>query len=195
MKTKDIKPGVVYAYRASKYDSVRPVVFVTEPSPEAVYRAVRRPRHGEPRYLPAPGAKPQTAKGFSGSAYGYLAVTISAVGDDPNELAAVTLDDVLALKFPDRLTDASVLLVTVPGHIIGPFAEVAAEDERQRQARDAQYKREEQDRKQRMARMASVLDRLTTLGIPSRSEGPPHLGVVINVGDAEKIIALLEAAE
>lgn len=88
MKARDIQPGVVYAYRRSKYDPPRPIVFLTSADRDHLYIESRT--HGR-AFLKAPDASaPRNGTIYNGGTIGYPAALGNPQSDLDN-LRAVTL--------------------------------------------------------------------------------------------------------
>jgi hypothetical protein len=118
MKAKDIKPGVVYAYRQSRSDPVRPVVFLAPVDSDHLY--INSRTHGR-AFLKAPDATaPRAGSVYNSGTIGYPA----ALGGEPSDL-----DDVTLTRF-ERVTSTlgrrcEYTLITRLARVIGPWEDVA----------------------------------------------------------------------
>ncbi|WP_068922167.1 hypothetical protein [Planobispora rosea] len=118
MKAKEITLGVVYAYRASKYEEPRPIVFLAPVDRDHLY--IKSRTHGR-AFLKAPdGSSPQAGTVYNSGTIGYPAA-LGAPDSDLDDLRAVTLE-----RF-ERVTSTlgrrcEYTLVTALARVIGPWA-------------------------------------------------------------------------
>lgn len=122
MKAKDIKPGEVYAYRQSRYDEPRPIVFLAPVDREHLYFKSRTP--GLAFLKEKDATAPRAGTVFNGGTIGYPAA-LGYADSDLDDLRAVTLH-----RF-ERVTSTlgrrcEYTLVTVLARVIGPWEEAAA---------------------------------------------------------------------
>lgn len=195
MKTKDIKPGVVYGFRRGKYGVIEPVVFLAEPGPHHLYTEPRHRKDSEPVFVHVPRAgKPCAGRGFGESSVGYPAAVARIEDVDPAELLKVTLDDFLTatLRY-DEGRRISFRLIVNPAYILGPYDEAIAEDERQSKARQRQYDEELAQRNAACDRASRLMGALASHGIASQSQ-PSYepTALVIPLDDVEKLLERLD---
>lgn len=194
MKTKDIKPGVVYGYRRGKYGSVEPVVFLAKPGPDQLYGEPRFRKDREPVFEHWQQArKPRAGRSFGEASVGYPVVTGRSEGADSAELLKVTLEDFRsATKRYDEARDITFQLVINPSHIVGPYDEAVGEEERRREAERRQYDEERAHREARQQRAGTLMEALTAHGItakPNRYNEPTALEIPFD--DVETLLGLL----
>lgn len=194
MKTKDIKPGVVYGYRRGKTGLVEPVVFLAAPGPDQLYRRKSHPSPGTPLFTHEP-QRDKPVRGFRGSGdIGWPAVFGSE--DTVAEMTKATLDAFVAAT---RLHDRGVRydVVTVSSRIVGPYEEAVAEEKRQRDARIRQYDEDAARREAAQKRAGHLVERLKSYGVkaygvsarPNRYGEPTALEIPLD--DLEKLLGLL----
>jgi hypothetical protein len=196
MKSKDIKPGVVYGYRQGKYGSVEPVVFLAKPGPDQIYACPHRVKDGEPIHSHSRHATtPLTGRGFSSTDYGYAAVFAfgKPTAEVVDEMARATLDDFLAAtKGYDAERGIRYSVVTVPARVVGPYDEAVAEEERRREAENRRWAEERGRREVAIQRAERLIEALQQHGIGGRPEPysePTFLEIPLD--DVEKLLALL----
>ncbi|MFI6883424.1 hypothetical protein [Streptosporangium canum] len=194
MKAKDIKPGVVYGYRASKHSEVRPVVFLAAVDADHVYReADRFAQKGTPAFGKArSGTKPKRGTGYSGRTCGYP-VVISYGQVDVEALASVTLAEFEAATSTYRGEQGTQFnLVTNLGHVIGPWEEAAAAEQAERAARDAERDCEEREREAAQAQAKAAVAALAALGVTTEADhGWRPTALTIRLDEVTKLLALL----
>lgn len=124
MKAKDIRPGVVYAYRQGSYRRLRPIVFLAPVDSDHLYRKSRI--HG-PAFKQAPEASAPTAGTvYNSGTIGYPAA-LGNEDSDLDDLRAVTLT-----RF-EHVTSTlgrrcEYLLVTVLARVVGPWDSSLSEE-------------------------------------------------------------------
>lgn len=199
MKKADIKPGVVYAYQRSKYDSPRPIVFLNAPADGVLYRERDYPKSGTPAFIKAsPAAKPRRALGFGRGGIGYPAAHLS-------HDSRMTHQDLLGITLADfeRATSGyhegyEFDVITTLTHVTGPWDEVIAAHEAQKRAERESREQEQHEASESRARAIDILTALRArAGIePDRI---PTYGAVksisIPLAEAEKLVALLAGRE
>lgn len=207
MRAKDIKVGIVYAYRTSKYHTPRPIVFLDEAAPGHIYAGERPGRaSGKPRFKLAPnvssiGAAGRGGFGYGGSDYGYAAVVWDGTSGEPDLalLKAVTLDDFTTatsatMRDGDGEWLMEMLVVTSLSYILGEYDAVmeaeAAAREAKRKATKERMAREEAHHK----RVQAQVDALRAYGFKARPTGTrtidgPLLGIPMD--DIDRLLSLL----
>jgi hypothetical protein len=196
MKTKDIKPGVVYGYRRGKYGRPIPIVFLAVPNAEHLYSPDDRRAKGAPLFHHCPRAgKPRMGRGFSGADVGYPVAFVRTDGTDLTQPLRVTLDDfVAATKTYDEDRDVEYRVLTNPAHIVGPYEEAIAEDERRRTLRGQQAVLESERRATARVRASRLVGALKAYGVRAHAESSYEpTALEISLGDVEKLLALLPA--
>jgi len=205
MKKNEIKPGVIYAYQRSReYGSPEPVVFLDIPSEGVLHRtASDYKKADEPAFLKAAaGSKPQASRGsYSRSSVGYAAVflsnSFSQADADPADLLKPTVADFEKCTSgyaPAGFDGLKFALVTSLTYITGEYDEKLAEDKAQREAdRDAR-RRDQAERDAADARAASIGSALARLDVEASLDRSASGYLKITLDDAEKLLALLEAA-
>jgi hypothetical protein len=198
MKAKDIKPGVVYGINSSKsYGTANPIVFLAPVDRDHLYQTTsRHSPEGTPSHVKArAGAKPGRGSMFSSPTIGYPAVV--GRGDHTlDRLKTVTLADFEAATSTHSSDDWWFTLVTVLGHIQGPYEEVRAAEEAQRRARIEAQQADEQARERAVARFDGLAATLAKYGVtvsPDERYHPTRL--LIDFDEADKLLALLASSE
>ena len=190
MKSKDIKPGQIYACGS---ESVRPVVFLAAPTAAALYTRNRYPQNGQPVFRRAIGVtRPRIARSWTDADVGWAAVALTRSHEgDPAALLTVTLEDfTAATKEDDAERGITYTLITNPAHITGLYAEVTAKQQQEQEAARALQARQAaayQERRNRADRLAAAL---ATHGVTTQAADHE---LRISFDDAEKLIALLKA--
>ena len=203
MKKNEIKPGVIYAYQRSReYGSPEPVVFLDVPAEGVLHStASDYKKADQPAFIKAySGAKPQASRGFSGISHGYAAVFFARTyepGADPADLLKPTLADFEKCTSgyaPAGFDGLKFDLVTSLTYITGEYDEKLAEDKAQRETdRDAR-RRDQAERDAADARAASIGSALARLDVEASLDRSASGYLKITLDDAEKLLALLEAA-
>ncbi len=200
MKAKDIKPGVVYGYRSSTLDHVRPVVFLAPPDDTHRYQTASRPRgSGTPAYVKAqPGAKLGEGKLMSTPTVGFPAVKISWMrgeGAKPADLLQVTLDDFeAATSHIAPVPGVEFTLVTRLASIHGLYDVLVAQE----QAEEDAEKRRLAEQRDAAARTRAAADALVARGFPSATARQDRFGgalLTLDPDDAEKLLTMLTPME
>lgn len=195
MKTKDIKPGVVYAYRRGKFGRIEPVVFVAAPSSDRLYAFNQWAKYGEPVFQHRPNAdKPRRGRGFSDPDVGYPVAFARSQGTDAKVLAKATLEQFeSATTTTDADLDVHWQVVTIPSHILGPYDQVIAEEDAAERARREQYAMERQQRDETQKRANQLLSALAEHGITAVADEystPPQM--LLSLDDVEHLLGKLD---
>ena len=192
MRKQDIKPGVVYAYQEGKYQSLRPVAFLSAD----LYASQGRSEHG-PRFRKAASdAKPQSGTYGSPSTGYAVAIMREQFGRrvDRDEVAArltkVTLADAAAAGW-EHLDDLiGFMLIVRLAPVLGPWDEVMAqqreeaEEKARRQAAIAATAKALDDR-------AAVVRRVLIVNSISPRFSGTSRDLIVSLDNAEKLVALL----
>lgn len=196
MLKKDLKTGVVYAWRERKHNESYPVVFVSLD----VYRTRRKGSYDsgtKDKYIHAPGEKPQQGT-WGYPSYGYLAVEVNqwrvpgegrtedAAAEAQALLPSVTLDQVIHGKLPHEMLDGKI--ITRLATIEGTWDEVHAADEAARAAQKELWNRQETARQRRHERADAVKAALAGYGMHTYFNGSK---LEVSLDDAEKLVANL----
>ncbi|MGW0061409.1 hypothetical protein ACWDTT_15965 [Streptosporangium sandarakinum] len=191
MKKSDIQTGVLYAYGSPDYVKGRVYVISTD----ALVEEVRRPRSDEPRYRLSKADRPRRSN--IGGKHGYPIVHVNSI--DPKvqaRAAAMTLDDFLALTSiePERGLLTDVLMTS--RQILGPYDEVMAEQEAEREIAEARRAEQKAEKERRDARGAELDARAKALGITGWINHETHHAhrVTLYADDLERLITLAEFA-
>jgi hypothetical protein len=199
MKAKDIRPGVVYGYRAGADDRVKPVVFLAPVDADHLYQTTSHHRKpGTVAYVKAHrGAKLGNSRLLSSSpTVGYPAAQPSRTSREkatPFDLGCVTLEDFeAATSHVAPMLGVEFTLVTSLTHVRGLYETELAAEQRRADA-DAAAERKAREAEARVRAIAGVLKRHGLAGVTVDTYGRPRL--VITLEDAEKLLTLLPEKE
>ncbi|MFG2001618.1 hypothetical protein ACGFNU_20950 [Spirillospora sp. NPDC048911] len=196
MKTKDIKPGVVYGYRRGKYGSVEPVVFVVAPSADHLYARDRWAGEGKPVHQHWPNAgKPRAGRGFADPDVGYPVAFGRSEGTDLAALATTSLGQfTAATKASDEELDLRWGVITNPAHVLGPYEDVVAQTKADEDERRRGYEIERQQREEVQQRADRLMATLGKFGIDAKQDDwtePANLKMTLD--EVEKLLSRLQA--
>lgn len=201
MKAKDIKPGVVYGYRSSKYGHLQAVVFLAPVDGNHLYHSASSSKpKGSPAFIKArEGSKPgRRGSTYSSPTTGYAAVRTSSP-EAATHLRAITIEDfeeAASRATVSGIKDAEFTLITTLAHILGPYAELkAGEDaakERKHAARRAEEEKDAADRN-RLTNLRSALAGRGVKAIGRIEDGEPV--IVLSAAEVDRLLALLDDKE
>ncbi len=133
---------------------------------------------------------------MSSPTVGYPAVVTSAPKTAP-DLPALQIEDFEEAASPrsvNGLKGAEFTLITVLGHIVGPYAELKAAEDAEKERKQAAQRAEEEKIAAHRARLHAQQKRLRDLGISSTRAsiltGPDV--VAITADDLDKLLALID---
>lgn len=196
MKTKDIKPGTVYAYRAgSKYGVIRPVVFLAPADSDNLYRDANHrswSRSGVNYQRHEQATKPAANSSHYGP-IGWPAATVERNADMP-ALAGVALAGFEAATEHTERTEAgsvTYMLVTSAAHILGEYDEVVAAQQVERDEYEAARRRAEAADEARRDRAEAQIEALADFGIEAFRDTEIRSRLTLHAADVDKLLRLL----
>lgn len=125
MKAKDVKPGVVYAYRDRFYPEPRPIVFLAPTDRDHLYIKTRTAGRA---FQKAPeGSTPSDGTVWNSGTIGYPAV-LGDVGSNLDDLRAVTLARFRQVSSTLGRRCEYTLVVRL-ARVVGPWDATATEED------------------------------------------------------------------
>ena len=199
MKFKDIKPGVIYAYRDSKYGTPEKIMFLAGVEGIRLYaEAPFRAGPEVPAFTASRLDKPESGRSdvwATQSKHGYPAVRRSSWSkEDEPDLTAVTWDDFRQATVGTRYDNDRNIEFTVATRlaaVLGPWDEVMAAEDEKRKAEKAASEKAEAARLDKKTRAAKVSSILQDAGIKAIARSADGYALTIELNEAEKLAGLL----